>query len=461
MQRRRPGAAPGTLRRPAVRREVAPPLPGPDPIAVADKFNRGEEISSAECPLSLLKAGDWIRINKAKYEKADCKVAGKVVRIEVEGTSWEVVLTTTGTDSEELLKVVTALDRPHIRGHLCRVDCDQSRTNANLIHILTLQKIADSSGLTWEVNCELPDELSHLRAAHDQWRGAKKAEKAEGEASSSASRGSKKKKKKAKKKEKKKTRKELSKKMGGRANAQKELAHLFDGTGLDPKPDRRRYLLKRMKKRLKKELPSSSTSSSSSSSNHELEIEVNMLDERSKIQRIAQMAPGVLTAEGLRAMKEMVLQANGTPWALDQDSLPPLVTQYVRQQCLTKASGAMAREMLTHATVCDYLLQGRVAEAIDSAFQRVKALEVQVSGQSWITAQKLEVIPAIDTGLASRAELQVAQRETHLDQKAKGSSTTPDRGDKGKGYGKGKNKDRQKGKDAAKEGGKDGKKRSS
>lgn len=232
--------------------------------------------------------------------------------------------------------------------------------------------------------------------------------------------------------------------MGGKANAQKDLGQLFNGTGLDQRPERRRYLLRRTKKKLKKQLPSSTGSSSSSSSSKEMDVEINMMEERSKIQRIAQLAPGTLTAEGLKLMKEVVLQANGTPWSIDKDTLPPLVTQYIRQQCLQRASGAMAREMLTHAAVCDYLLQGRVAEAIDAAFQRVKALELLVGGQNWVMAQKLEVIPVVESTLASRAELQVAQRETQLDMKAKGGASTTDKG-KGKNPGKGKDKDRGKG----------------
>lgn len=138
--RRRPAVAPEARHRPAARVRGPPALVAVDPVDVTDQFEKGEEIRAADCPLSLLKAGDWIRINEARYERGSCKVAGRVVRLEVEGTTWEVILNVSGTDSEDLLRVVTALERPHIRGHLCRLDCDQSRTNANLIHILSLQE---------------------------------------------------------------------------------------------------------------------------------------------------------------------------------------------------------------------------------------------------------------------------------------------------------------------------------
>ena len=92
--------------------------------------------------------------------------------------------------------------------------------------------------------------------------------------------------------------------------------------------------------------------------------------------------------------------------AIDKESLPPLGSVYVRQHCVPKASAPMARELLTLAAVCDCLPQARPAEATDTAIQRVKALELMMSGQSWMTSQKLEIIPGPEPGVATRAELQ-------------------------------------------------------
>ena len=443
--RRRPAARGVPLRRPAAREERV--RPGAEEAEdVSEKYAKGEEIRVEECPLSLLKSGEWFRSLGATYEGGEADVAGKVEKVEGDGVSWEVVFKLTGTRNEDLLKLCTAVDPPALRGHLCQADCDRRRTNPNLLHLRKLQKISPGDPVTWETNCEVVSELPHLQAAHEAWRG----EKDKDEKVSSSSSQEKRKKKKSKKKEKKKQRKEKRKKVGGKINAQKTPQVLYSGTGLDPDPENRRILLKKIKARLKRSKDPTDSSSTSGSSGSGSEMEQNMLSERSKIQKIAEMAPGLLTCEGLRAMKEHVLTSAGNPWGVDKESLPPLVGQYVRQHCVPKTSAPMARELLTLAAICDCLLQARPAEAIDIAIQRVKALELMMSGQSWMTSQKLEIIPGPEPGVATRAELQVAQKESRLDaqiktpgnpwEKGKGKYKGKD-GDKGKGKGKYKSKE--------------------
>lgn len=194
--------------------------------------------------------------------------------------------------------------------------------------------------------------------------------KDKGEVSSSSSK-KKKRDKKVKKKEKKKD-KEKSSGLGGRANAVKPLADLYGGTGMDPRPEKRRSLRRRVKRKLKKEKETSSSSGSSSTSEGGGPMELSLLEQRSKIQRIAELAPGLLSSEALTLMKDHLLQASGTPWGVDDASLPPLVMQYVRQHCIPKASPPVARELSTLALVCDHLLMGRAAEGLDTAFQRVR-----------------------------------------------------------------------------------------
>lgn len=291
----------------------------------------------------------------------------------------------------------------------------------------------------------MPDELPDLRASQEKWeKRAKPAPEGEKEGSSSSSDKSKKKKKAKKKKEKKKLKKEKRKSMGGRTNATKPLESLFKGTGLDPSAENRRILLRKVKKKMKKDKGSSSSSSSTGSVVSDSEVEQSMLEERSKIRRLADLAPGVLASEGLRVMKDHVLTANGTPWGVDKTSLPPIVTQYIKQQCMGKATAPMGRELLTLAAVADCLLQGRVAEGTDILFQRVKSLEQMMAGQSWMLSQKLEILPGPDVGIASRAELQAAQRERRLDDQTKAPAALGER-NKGKGQGKSKEKEREKG----------------
>lgn len=152
-------------------------------------------------------------------------------------------------------------------------------------------------------------------------------------------------------------------------------------------------------------------------------------------------------------MKEHVNQSSGVP-CLDEKSVPPIVLQYCRQFLLPRATQAMARELSTLSHIVDYLLLGRAAEAIDTATQRLKALELALQGQPWTTASKVELIQASEPSFATRPEIQMAMKEAKEDQRAKASSYSyvPGEG-KGKSKGKSKEKDKGKGKEKSKGGG--------
>lgn len=158
-------------------------------------------------------------------------------------------------------------------------------------------------------------------------------------------------------------------------------------------------------------------------------------------------------------MKEHLLTSTGSLWGVDRDSLPPVVGQYIRQHCVPKTTAPMARELLTLGAISDCLLQSRPAEAADIAMQRIKALELLISGQPWMTSQKLEIIPGPDPGVASRAEVQVAQKESRLDAQSRPPAS---QGEKAKGKAQGKSRDREpgKGKNKGKGGKEEGKKSS-
>ena len=232
---------------------------------------------------------------------------------------------------------------------------------------------------------------------------------------------------------------------GGKAMAKKKVADLYTGTGLDPDPKARRRIKRKAKKKLKKSKTSSSSSSQSSESSSSVEGDLGLLQDRNKVQLLAEVAPGVLTEESLQHMKTHVLQASGSTWAMDSDSLPPIVSQYMRSHIAPRASGGILREVVTIAHALDLLLQARPAEAADTLSQRLKSLELTISGQPWATSQKIEVVPQLEATMASRAEVQVAQKEARLDVQAKGPSASWDKG-KTKGKGKDKDKGKEKGK---------------
>lgn len=436
------------LHRPAAKAALRRPAAAVPPVgrSVQDRWTEGLEVGSEEFTPGLIGRGDWIKSLQAFYFEKECEFAGRVERIILEGSEVEAQLLLSGTSSEELLKFATGLHPPVVRVHLCGLSCDQKRSNQDLLHLKKFRRLTDAEPKTWEENLKATDENATLRQRQEEWERARHMREEDLE-ESSASREKKKKKKASKSK--KKEKKEKKQKIGGKSVARKELPALYAGTGLDPDPRVRRRLKKRVRKKLKKVKESSTSESGSSSTSVSEEAEQELLEDRSKVQKLAEMAPGLLAAASVQSMKTYVLQASGTSWSLDPDSLPPIMSQYTRQFLAGKASGGLLREAVTLAHLCDLLLQARPAEALDAAAQRLKSLELIMAGQPWTTAQKVEVVPALEATMASRAEVQLAQKEAQLDSRARGSASAWDKG-KTKGKGKDTPKGKEKGKGQAK-----------
>ena len=76
------------------------------------------------------------------------------------------------------------------------------------------------------------------------------------------------------------------------------------------------------RKKLTEAKGSSSTSSQTSSSSSEDKGDDELLEGRSKIQKLADQGPGLLAAAVVGNMKSFVVQATGLTWSLDEDTLP-------------------------------------------------------------------------------------------------------------------------------------------
>ena len=103
----------------------------------------------------------------------------------------------------------------------------------------------------------------------------------------------------------------------------------------------------------------------------------------------------------------------------------------------------MRREMRTVALALDQIAAGQSPQAADALAQRLKALELQVSDQSWSRAQHLELLPREGAALVDKDETYMATKEQAVD--AKMRTAISGWGPKGKGKdddakGKGKGK---------------------
>ena len=469
----------GILRRPAAA-QGRRPRNQLSPEEREKRFQEGKEVEAHQLRSEVFTKGLWLVAAKANYLGQEIGIAGKVLKEEIEGGERELYLEITGTNGEEALKHASALSPPIFRWHLCGPHCDQRRSNPDLCHVETIQRVQEGQPKTWEENLMIERPMEALRADHEEW---KKKEKEKGdtkkkESSTSEESRKKKKKKKKKKKEKEKKRKheeedpperrEKKKKRpkedsedtveerlprgGAKEHAQKTQLALFSGTGMDPRPKVRRRIRKKTSKALKntKEVSTSSDSGSGSSSSED--VAENILVDKSKIHRISQLSPGLLASTTIDEMKPHLSQAVGNIWGPDDKGLPPLLTQYQRSFMVGKLSGGVAREFHTLCHLGDLLCLGKAAQAMDTIVQRMKSIELTARGNPWQSSQLLELIPSQDPQLSSRQEHQQAKKEYKADQDVRG----PYNPGGSKGDGKNKTKTKDKGKGGGKNKGKDG-----
>ena len=455
--RRRPAAAPGLLRPAAApRRGRGKGEAEESPEEVRRKYDAGEKVRGEKIAPGGYQRGDWLLLEDAVYFKQVIQLAGKVVKEELEGGERELHLELTGTKSEQLLQFGTGPRPAAVRVHLCRVDCPQTRANPDLVHGQSVQKIPEGGAKTWETNLVVESNMDLLQADHERWKKEEEERKRKQARSTSSSRAKKKKKKKKKdKKEVKSGEREaqsperIKARIGSKAHAKKGLEMCFGNTGLDPNPKIRKRIAKKAKKAVKRAKDSSSSTSSSSTSEASSGDPSGLLEDRSKVHRLAARAPGVLTASSVATMSQFLNQTQGTGWEPEASGVPPLLGLYNRVYLASRLTGGLQREFQTLCYCGDLLLQGRLAETLDVMVQRLNSLEMIGQGTPWQTAQKLELVPPVEAAISTRQEHQLARKEAKLDQAVKGGAPSS-ASDKGKSKGKGKTfekgKDKNKGK---------------
>ena len=180
---------------------------------------------------------------------------------------------------------------------------------------------------------------------------------------------------------------------------------------------------------------SSSSGTESSEESRELGFRGNqtpLFGDELKIRGVSERCPGLLAGEAMRDISRMVSEDMGDPTSSSRGWTPQMI-RYFRQVLSRRISGAMARELLTHCSVIDSLLEGNIPRALDIALQRIKGLELQAGGTAFQVSQRLEVIPSEASLLPSRQEIAIINRERNQEVKAFGNSRYQNQATGGKG----------------------------
>ena len=432
--KRRPAAAAVGLRGARVRRRPA--------AAVFPVVDRPLEL----CKLGLEEMdslGD-VLLKKATYYHREVEVCGRLTGCRREGGQTFFEMEVQGTQDEELLRVLTGISRRKATVHACGEGCARELSGEGVIHAREYEEVKGGKD-PWMTNLlkaagdESEDENARLRTE------AEKAKEDEGREKSPKEKKRKDKKKKKDSKEK----KEEDKKDGSEEAAepgQKSLKLLYEDTGLDPSLKKRSKILKkakrlgRGKKKKKKKGSSDSRSQSSKSSTSSTSShggDGGLFENEKKLKQLWQRYPGALAAQSVREAQSQLVTAAGTSYSQDRRSLPPVMTQYVRQVVIPGTSAPMGQEILSTAQAIDGLLVGRVASSVDLLCQRLKSLESLAKGNHWSVGRQLELVRLDQVGLTDEAEARQAARQAKEEEKLKGLVQRP-YNYKGGDYGKGK-----------------------
>ena len=143
--------------------------------------------------------------------------------------------------------------------------------------------------------------------------------------------------------------------------------------------------------------------------------------------RLSKENPGKLLKSGMKELSRYLADRTGDDGGEDlwtQHRVMAYINQIVLTQHPPQKIGVRnQRELVTLGTSLDLLMQGRLACLGDLLMQRLKALEMSLSEQSWQSARHQELIPPQAASLtpvserekAARAELKMAKLKELLD----------------------------------------------
>eukprot|EP00435_Cladocopium_sp_Y103_P026559 s1297_g6.t1 len=400
----------------------------------------------ASLTLQELQSLGPVYLPDARYYGRLVQVAGRLQGLQHEGGEIFTELLVSGVKDDELLRLLSGEAKRVLRVHLCSETCGGLLTDALLIHGKSFEEV-DLARVPWLTNMEGvevppgpgPDELEALRELQ------RKSQELERDGGKTDEKKSKKRKKKQEGVEGEEGRKERPPKRGIEDDeiGRKKLEDVFGGTGLDPDPVQRGRILRKAKrlgkgkKKKKKESSSegdstgsSSTSTSSSAKRHGR----GLFEDENKLNQLWKRYPGSLTAHAVHEARHRLMSQAGTLWNLSDNEIPPLFTQYARQQVLahTSASPAIQQELLTISQALDFALMGKMASMADILCQRVKSLEATIEGSHWTFAREMELVRSDQFTMAEDSETLQAARRAREGDRLRNLLTRP-QGSKGGG----------------------------
>ena len=218
---------------------------------------------------------------------------------------------------------------------------------------------------------------------------------------------------------------ELPKKLKGKARIKSMVkASTWDwkGSSLDPAFRRPRVGVKR-----KREKSSGSSSVSSSQESRADSDAEDLYPEEAQAKHISRRCPGLLTRFAIKEARKRLMAALAEE---DSERKPaPTFLKYYRQVFPhSGASTPMRRVYLTLACCLDAILEGNVLKCLDIGVQRLKAVEQISHGVSPSIANRLEIVPAETSSLASMEESKTAAQEQRREDKVRASLTPKGKG---------------------------------
>ena len=443
---RRPAAAKGKAKAAARHRVRAPRGVLRRPGAAGADFQGGAEVEASQVKLEEWSPGLQILVTEGYYFGQKISLSGEVRSMRIGGGSTELMLLPLGSPDEDLVKWTTANPGTELQTHVCPVDCTHIPDGEGVLHAQKVQILGDVKP-PWALNLrDAVDELALLRARQREADEKKQKEDADAEEKAKKRRkeaegkGGKEKKKKKKDKEEK-TRKRKAESLvdqrrkdtsrleesvssqssgqsRGRSKStkvvgQKPLRDLFSQTGLDPDLAVRRRIQRKVRKK-----KSSSSSSSETATDSSCLSQEGLFEEDAKVKKVASRGPGLLASTAVANMQGSLLTRQGDLLEAEAGPVPAIVLNYYRQHLQNRMSGGLSREALTLAFIADQLLRGHAAAAMDTALQRLKALDLIAGQLPWNIAQRVELAPREGVALASKMEAVEAARENKAEMQA-------------------------------------------